>query len=99
MTVGVVPRLADLCTKVLQANVASIQDVGDVPYHFLREVLPGCRVDQLREIEDLSPQIAEEDEGGLRLATLNPARKADYSLLLPWVQQKSGRASSDETSL
>ena len=60
-----VARLADLCKKVLQANVASLQDVGDVPYHFLRDVLSGCRVDQLREIEELSPQIADEDEGAL----------------------------------
>ena len=58
-----VPRLADLCKRVLQANVASLVDVGDVPYDMLRDILPGCRVEQLREIEELSPQIAEEDEG------------------------------------
>lgn len=58
-----VPRLYDLCKRVLQTNVASLNDVGDVPYHFLRDVLPGCRVDQLRDIEELSPQIADEDEG------------------------------------
>lgn len=59
-----VPRLTELCKKLLQANVHQIHDVGDIPYEMLREVLPGCRVDQLREIERLSPQIAEEDDGG-----------------------------------
>ena len=63
MATAAVPRLYDLCKRVLQTNVASLNDVGDVPYHFLRDVLPGCRVDQLRDIEELSPQIADEDEG------------------------------------
>ena len=74
-----VPRLGDLCKKVLQANVAALQDVGDVPYHFLRDVLPGCRVDQLREIEELSPQIAEEDEGKIRLHAYHHFGLTDYS--------------------
>lgn len=60
---GSVPRLTDLCLRVLSANVAFLQDVGDVPYEFLRGILPGCKVDQLREIEDYSPQIADADDG------------------------------------
>lgn len=58
-----VPRLTDLCKRVLKANVAHIVDVGDVPYEMVKDVLFGCRVEQLREIEELSPHIAEEDEG------------------------------------
>lgn len=58
-----IPRLSDLCRRILKANVAHIQDVGDVTYDLLRDILPGCRVDQLRDIEELSPHIAEEDEG------------------------------------
>ncbi|KAK9893361.1 hypothetical protein P389DRAFT_20265 [Cystobasidium minutum MCA 4210] len=57
-----VPRLTDLCKRVLKANVAHIVDVGDVPYEMVKDVLFGCRVEQLREIEELSPHIAEEDE-------------------------------------
>lgn len=57
-----VPRLTELCIRVLQSNVHQIQDVGDIPYEMLREVLPGCRVEQLREIEEVSPQIADEDD-------------------------------------
>lgn len=60
-----VPRLADLCITVLSANVSYLQDVGDVPYIFLKTVLPGCKVDQLREIEELSPHIADADDGKL----------------------------------
>lgn len=88
-----VARLADLCKRVLQANVASLQDVGDVPYPFLRDILPGCRVDQLREIEDLSPHIAEEDEGAFRLYAKQSRLSADRFYLL----QRSGRPSSSET--
>ena len=58
-----VPRLTDLCRRVLKANVAHLVDVGDVPYSMIKDILPGCRVEQLREIEELSPHIAEEDEG------------------------------------
>lgn len=57
-----VPRLVDLCRRVLKANVAHLVDVGDVPYSMIKDILPGCRVEQLREIEELSPHIAEEDE-------------------------------------
>lgn len=58
-----VPRLTDLCKRVLKANVAHLVDVGDVPYEMVKDILPGCRVEQLREIEELSPHIADEDEG------------------------------------
>lgn len=58
-----VPRLTDVCRTVLRTNVAQLVDVGEVPYEMIRDVLFGCRVDQLREIEALSPHIADEDEG------------------------------------
>ena len=60
-----VPRLFDVCKKVLQANVALITDVGDTPYEWLRDILSSCRVEQLREIEENSPHIADNDEGEL----------------------------------
>lgn len=58
-----VPRLFDLCKHVLRTNVAHIVDVGDIPYEMISDILYGCRVNQLRDIEDSSPHIAEEDEG------------------------------------
>lgn len=60
-----VPRLSDLCKQILQTNVAYLSDVGDTPYDMLKDILPGCRVEQLREIEEYSPHIAEQDEGEL----------------------------------
>lgn len=85
-----VPRLYDLCKRVLQTNVASLNDVGDVPYHFLRDVLPGCRVDQLRDIEELSPQIADEDEEIWELFF-----KRDF----PLVAEARGLSTTDANSL
>lgn len=76
-TPSAVPKLTDLCKRVLKANVAHLVDVGDVPYEMIKDILPGCRVDQLREIEELSPHIADEDEGENFTLELSPALCCD----------------------
>lgn len=72
-----VPRLTELCKRVLKANVSHLVDVGDVPYEMVRETLFGCRVDQLREIEALSPHIADDDEGMSLHRIIHPEMLAD----------------------
>jgi hypothetical protein len=68
-----IPSLKELSKRVLKANVAHLVDVGDVPYDMIKDVLPGCRVEQLREIEELSPHIADDDEGELELCFIQPS--------------------------
>jgi len=94
-THSAVPRLGDLCRRVLKANVAHLVDVGDVPYSMIRDILPGCRVEQLREIEELSPHIAEEDEG--EYTPPIQVYAFDVDLLPPWTCKKSGNTSSNVT--
>ena len=52
---GAVPRLEDMCIRVLIANIDAISYLGDVPFYIMEPVLAKCSSPQLRRIEDLNP--------------------------------------------
>ena len=50
-----VPRLVDLCLKVLCNHIDLIDEVGDLPYFVLKGVLDRCTPVQLMRIESHNP--------------------------------------------
>lgn len=50
-----VPRLDDMCIRVLIANIDAISFLGDVPFYIMEPVLSKCSSTQLKRIEDMNP--------------------------------------------
>lgn len=56
--------LGALCRKTVVANIDELTYVGDLPYDKVKDLLALVRNDgQLQEIEQLSPQIQNDDDG------------------------------------
>jgi elongin-A len=56
-----VPKLYELVQKTLMKHAASITDVGDLPYEFVRPILKKIETpEQLKQLEDNCPQLVGE---------------------------------------
>lgn len=47
-----VPSLVDMCIQLAIDNIRYLGDVGETDLHLLERILPHCKVDQLKHIED-----------------------------------------------
>ncbi|KAI8551273.1 hypothetical protein RHMOL_Rhmol06G0172800 [Rhododendron molle] len=47
-----VPSLVDMCIRLAIDNIRHLGDVGETDLHLLERILPHCKVDQLKHIED-----------------------------------------------
>lgn len=47
-----VPSLVDMCIQLAIDNIRYLGDVGQTDLHLLERILPHCKVDQLKHIED-----------------------------------------------
>lgn len=56
------PSLFDLCIRLLQENIDSIENTGGVPFDILRPVLEKAKPDQLRVIEYYNPYLLDESD-------------------------------------
>jgi len=57
-----VPRLFDICVRVCQRNIDSIEETGDIPFDILRPILERCNEVQLARIEAKNPYLEEDSD-------------------------------------
>ncbi|XP_055343568.1 transcription elongation factor B polypeptide 3-like [Paramacrobiotus metropolitanus] len=55
-----VPKLVDLCIRVLMDHIDEIEEMGPVPYHVIKPVLEACTAPQLRTLEHHNPHLVED---------------------------------------
>ncbi|XP_072188935.1 elongin-A-like isoform X1 [Excalfactoria chinensis] len=54
--------LYELCIRVLQNNIDSLNEVGGVPFEILEPVLTRCTPEQLLRVEECNPRFTEESD-------------------------------------
>lgn len=59
---GEVPRLYDLCIRVLQENLDDLEFTGGIPYEILKPILERATMQQLLAIEHYNPYLVEETD-------------------------------------
>ncbi|KAG5672456.1 hypothetical protein PVAND_002583 [Polypedilum vanderplanki] len=57
-----IPKLFDLCIRVLQENIDFLECTGGVPFEILKPVLERAKPDQLSVIEYYNPYLLEESD-------------------------------------
>ena len=55
-----VPRLYDMCILILQENVGSIDECGNLSYDILEPILLRAKPNELINIEDHNPYLLED---------------------------------------
>ncbi|TKY89142.1 hypothetical protein EX895_001673 [Sporisorium graminicola] len=54
--------LYSMCLRVILRNIASVQDLGVLPYRHAKPILEECRIDQLIALEEASPHLLEHSD-------------------------------------
>ncbi|XP_074600831.1 transcription elongation factor B polypeptide 3-like [Brevipalpus obovatus] len=57
-----VPRLEDLCIRVLCDNHDRYEKIGDAPYWLIKPMLEKCTAKQLLDLENHNPRLTEDDD-------------------------------------
>ncbi|GMT31661.1 hypothetical protein PFISCL1PPCAC_22958 [Pristionchus fissidentatus] len=71
-----VPRLFDICIRLLQNHINDIDCLGSIPYHVIKPVLDKCTWSQLSDIEKKNPYLEEDtDELWEKLVAKHHANK------------------------
>jgi transcription elongation factor B polypeptide 3 len=59
---GHVPKLFDMCIRVLQENIEFLEYTGGVPFDLLKPVLEKATPDQLNNLEYFNPYLIDESD-------------------------------------
>lgn len=57
-----IPKLFDMCIRILQENIDYLEDTGGVPFDLLKPVLEKAKPTQLSNIEYYNPYLLEESD-------------------------------------
>ncbi|CAK5039856.1 unnamed protein product [Meloidogyne enterolobii] len=57
-----VPKLYDICIRLLINNIEAIEETGDIPFHVLQPILEKANAIQLLRLEEINPEEEDDDE-------------------------------------
>uniref|UniRef100_A0A915M9S3 TFIIS N-terminal domain-containing protein n=2 Tax=Meloidogyne TaxID=189290 RepID=A0A915M9S3_MELJA len=61
-----VPKLYDICIRLLINNIEAIEETGDIPFHVLQPILEKANAIQLLRLEEINPKFFREREHKLK---------------------------------
>ncbi|KAL7071062.1 hypothetical protein ACQ4LE_009806 [Meloidogyne hapla] len=57
-----VPKLYDICIRLLINNIDAIEETGDIPFHVLQPILEKANAMQLFRLEEINPYLQEDTD-------------------------------------
>uniref|UniRef100_A0A914NWJ4 TFIIS N-terminal domain-containing protein n=1 Tax=Meloidogyne incognita TaxID=6306 RepID=A0A914NWJ4_MELIC len=57
-----VPKLYDICIRLLINNIEAIEETGDIPFHVLQPILEKANAIQLLRLEEINPYLQEDTD-------------------------------------